>query len=379
MEGGGAAPTFEVKAFIPEIHLKGPEATYAAIGKKKSGKSKLICRSVMWYLRDQLDTVISYVPTSRSNGDPAFFVPRAFDYDDWYPERCMSQYEFFHSLSCNKKKKHVMFIIDDCNAVVDEKGKPLNVYKSAPILKLLKEGRHHGMGLFMCGQNCLDLSSMTRTQLHMVFLFASSNEKEIEWMRSCWANGCSKKLFAAVFAACTSYKEGEPKRCLVIDTDLASAENPLAGFYVWSPPYIKTPFRCGKKDFYALSEMVWSEAKPEVMDAWAAGGKGGGSAVYGGSGRTEGQAKGGGRGPRSGGGGGAEPPGLGPTHCDDRAGGGGGCAAGGRGGVGGAGGGGGGVLHKSKKKAKDEEQAFFVSDPLYEEIQSDADAAGGFA
>ena len=282
---GKASKVLRVERFKPELHLPGPKATYGAVGRKGSGKSTLACRATMWYLRDLLETCVSFIPTSKSNGDAAYFVPQAFDYGDWDEERCMSIYNWVWGLAQSGKKKNVMFIIDDCNAVTNSKGKTVNVYKSAPIVKLLKEGRHSGMGLFMCAQNTTDWSPSTRNQLHMLFAFASSSEREIKHIHENWGSQCPWPIFSEVFAACTAHVEGQPRRCLVIDTTKSSAENPLAGFYVWAPPLITEPFRCGRKEYYALSTMLYKEPTAPKLDPWTAGGKSAGPALGAGGGR----------------------------------------------------------------------------------------------
>lgn len=310
-----------IPPFQPEIHLGLPWWTYLSVGKKGSGKSKLVTRAVLWYFRDKLETVVSFVPTSRSNGDPAYFVPKAFDYGDWDAERCTKIYDWWRNNDIKRKKdgkstQHVIFVIDDCNAVSNPKnGKMINVYKTPPIVKLLKEGRHHGEGIIMCAQNAVDLPAEARTQPHMVFLFASSSAKEVEWFRSAWASHCDKKLWPHIFHGCTAWKEGQPKRCLVINTQ-ETGSGPTSGMYVWAPPYIDKPFRCGRADYYALSLRLYKEPEIADLDPWAAGGKD-----------------------------------AGPSRSR------------------------GGVLHGGKKKKSDEPVTVFISDPITERILSDEEAA----
>jgi hypothetical protein len=270
---GGGLVKHTIPRFLPEIHLPGPEKTYVTVGKKGSGKSKLVMRALAWYLRDKVETVLSFVPTSRDNHDPSFYVPEAFDYDEFDADRVMALLQWIKDKSQADQKIYTTFFFDDCNAETNAKGKLYNVYETPALSKLMKQGRHYGGGVVLGAQNVTDLPPTTRNQMHCGFFFASNNKDEIEKIRSNWCAHCPKEMFEPVFRSATAQVAGQPRRCLVVLTENVDTTNPLGGLYVWCPPMIEKPFRCGKQIYYDLSQQFKKHIEPKQLNPWQAGGK----------------------------------------------------------------------------------------------------------
>jgi hypothetical protein len=225
------------------------------------------------------------VPTARSNHDPDYFVPAAFNYARWDEKRLTGIYDWCDAKAKNGKPLRVLVVLDDCNSVTEMRGvrvlkqHKVDVYSTAPVSKILTEGRHAHMGL-LCGlQNAFDAPVAARNQATCVVAFPNPNKDEVEKLWKDYASSMPKALFKYVFAYATAAQpdapHDAPKRALVImPHEVSSASSPIAGLYSWDPPYIDRQFRCGRAEFYKLSADFWSAPPPPPLDPWAAGGKG---------------------------------------------------------------------------------------------------------
>lgn len=271
---------YDIPPFKPEEQL-GPMQRIAVVGKSGSGKSKFLIRNVLWHLRNKVDTVISYVPTARNNGDPDVFVPDAFNLDrfdakhltsvmTWAEMRSMQAAE-----GSRPRKLMPLIVIDDCNAETNEKGKRTNIFGSPAVFELHKQGRHHGLGVVSGLQCVMDAVPDVRKNLSMFMTLATSNLKEIEEIWKQWFSHMDKAKWRDVFNKCTAPHPNKAlRRALVIDNDkISPSTNPYAGLFVWEVPIITTPFLVGRAEHYALSRRYKVKRAVPVLDPFQVGGK----------------------------------------------------------------------------------------------------------
>jgi hypothetical protein len=269
-----------IPPFVPETQLW-PHMSAAVIGKKGRGKSAYVIRSSAWYLRDQVETVVSFIPTAKQNHDPDWFVPDAFNYPRWDQKRLEGIVGWCKDKADVGQRINVLFVFDDCNGVSEEVGKTVkktrkvNIYQTAPFGTMLTEGRHFGAGFIVGLQNAFDAPMDARNQFNIVFAFSNPNKREREKIHEDYCDTIDKDAFMRIFEQVTAERSKDEKRCIVILPNEIGrdAANPLAGLYSWAPPLITTKFRCGKPQYYNLSAAVFAPPPPPVLDPWKAGGK----------------------------------------------------------------------------------------------------------
>lgn len=221
------------------------------IGKSCSGKTSVL-RSVAWYMRSAVESVVSFCPTAAFNQAPALFVPPCFNFDDWNEsmfELCASASSALH----DDQRPHIkptLIAMDDCLVIH-------KLFKSKSFCYALKTVRHKRICTVMTAQTMFDISPSASELFDYVVLTDVPSTRDADVLRSFWASSYSKELFSNILAAWESQRQQgkkESRTCLVLDVRKGlqlKHETPLLrGVHTWEPPNITSPFRCGKDEYY---------------------------------------------------------------------------------------------------------------------------------
>ena len=282
--GGGGEDPLDLKEWDPSKLPDG--AVCLMIGARHTGKTTLT-RDIMYHMRKRLDFCIGMNPTEMCNHNLEFFIPRPFIFDDFRDDKLHHILEWQRRASANDKAFKVGFIMDDCMAETDAKGKKKNPMKSGDIDRLFKLGRHLNMFYINAMQYIKDAPPAVRGNTDYVFVFNTNSGPEKEKLWKEFFSMFTWKDFLAVFTECAVGYD-----CLVLDVR-ESRGKPGSGIYYYRAPLRKEPFRVGKSmwwrmcEYYFVNRIDYSmdpfkvlgvdvEAMAKKKDEAAGGGGGGG-------------------------------------------------------------------------------------------------------
>lgn len=248
------------------------DSTVLLIGKRGTGKSYAV-GSIMFEMRNRLDTVFGMNETEESSGTLARFCPPTHIISRFDPQHLARVLNFQKNLIGQSRRtgtqhwKNIGFIMDDC---VDDSSK----MKSPEITEVHKNGRHRRLFTVNATQYVLDIPRSIRGQIDIIVILKTVNAVELDLIYDTFCKGLfdnNRALFDRVFTLCTNDR-GAFVICVRRHDPATNTSKPTNGtvadsvFWYRAPSDVPERFRVGKRVYWLLSEYFWNLDESKMFD-----------------------------------------------------------------------------------------------------------------
>lgn len=216
-----------------------PNRTILIVGKRGTGKSTLL-KDILYHIRKRVDTGFAISPTQDTIRMFEDCFPRSHIYNEYNLEVVRTLLNSLTSLTEQKKKREVVFTLDDC---MFDKG----IMKTKEMREIHMNGRHLHMWFINCVQYLMDLGPELRSQIDYVFVLKENVISSRQKLHKYFFGIFEKyEEFSLVMDKCTNSHE-----CLVLDNTQVNNSIEDSIYYYKADPNIGR-FRLGKSIYFKL-------------------------------------------------------------------------------------------------------------------------------